>query len=680
MAIVLGIAGSGEPASAPPEVTITVAPGVIVLPVGARGPLGFKFGPVDGVMGGVKEGPNQYRFFGSGESLNTSACPGTPGVQGAFAFTSNLSTSPPTFTSDCKALVQPSGPLVETGIVGAYDRNYLGGGPAMRVTHPDGRGGVLLVYHSEVQWYNDGPCATGTTLCFYGTLGMAFSSNDGATFQKLGLIIQSHISRATFHTPPFLGGNVPIGNGPFVLGDASGNAVDPRTADPSQTYIYVFYVDNQEDLGTADPCAPSKVCLAVARASLSAVIEAAFAGDGVTLSGLFRKYFNGGFEEPAAPPDPNGTLPTNNAGRYTPILKNAFSPSAVYDATAGQVILATVASAQIQLRMSKNLLDWSQPAVATLAEAAPFAEVRYPSLIGELDDANVAGGAPWLFYSREPPGGTWPQTEFMVASLRVVNSQPPLPVTASVVSAVLPSSRSPKVGTSTAAFATMINVGPSTATGCGIAPMTNIPATFTYHTTNPATNATTGPQNTPVDIPAGAAQSYVFTITPTGSLPPTDVQFSFGCTNASPAPVQTGLNTLLFSASDALVPDIVAVAGTLENDGVVTIPGPSGTGVFSVAMINAGASGTVTVAAHTGAALPVSISLCETNPTTGQCMSATGPSVTTQVDANSTHTFGIFVTGNGMVPFDPAGHRIFVHFKESGTVTRGSTGVAVRTR
>jgi len=102
--------------------------------------------------------------------------------------------------------------------------------------------------------------------------------------------------------------------------------------------------------------------------------------------------------------------------------------------------------------------------------------------------------------------------------------------------------------------------------------------------------------------------------------------------------------------------------------------------VFSVAMINAGASGTVTVAAHTGAALPVSISLCETNPTTGQCMSATGPSVTTQVDANSTHTFGIFVTGNGMVPFDPAGHRIFVHFKESGTVTRGSTGVAVRTR
>ena len=188
VAIVLGVVGNTEPVSA--ATGITVGSGVVVLPLGARGPLGFKFGPVDGVMGGVKEGPNQYRFFGSGESLNTSACPGTLGVQGAYGFTSDLSTSPPTFTnSDCTALLQPSGPLVETGIDGPYDRNYLGGGPAMRVTHPDGRRGVLLVYHSEVQWYNDGPCATGTTLCFYGTLGMAFSSDDGATFQKLGLII-----------------------------------------------------------------------------------------------------------------------------------------------------------------------------------------------------------------------------------------------------------------------------------------------------------------------------------------------------------------------------------------------------------------------------------------------------------------------------------------------------------
>jgi len=430
VAVMLGIAGNPAPVRATANVAITVAPGVVVLPLGARTQLGFQFGPVDGVMGGVKESPNQYRFCGSAASLNTVACPGTRGVQGVYAFTADLSTSPPAFTSDCAALLQPSGPLIETGIAGSYDRNYVGGGPTMRVTHPDGRRGVSLVYHAEIQWYDDGPCASGTTLCFYGTLGMAVSTDDGGTFQNLGLIIQSHISRATFHTAPYLGGNVPIGNGPFVLGDAAGNAVDPRIADPAQTYIYVFYVDNQEDLGALDPCAPAKACLAVARAPLAQVIQAAFAGDGATLSGLFQKYFNGGFTEPAAPPDPSGILPTNNAGRYTPVLKGAFSPSAIYDAATRQVILASVTAGQIQLRVSQNLLDWSPPPVATLSEAAPFAEVRYPSLIGELEDANVAGGQPWLFYSREPPNGTWPQTEFMVARLQV--SGPQLSVTVAV--------------------------------------------------------------------------------------------------------------------------------------------------------------------------------------------------------------------------------------------------------
>jgi hypothetical protein len=207
--VLLAVSGAGEAAT-----TVTIGPGTVVLPLGARQQIGFQFGPVDGVMGGVKKSPGHYRFFGAAQSLNTAACPGTPGVQGVYAFTSDLSVSPPTFTSDCVALLHPSGPPVKTGIDGAFDRNYVGGGPTMRVRHPDGRPGILLVYHAEVQWYDDGPCADpGNVLCFYGTLGMAISTDDGATFQKLGLIVQSHISRATFHTPPFLGGNVPIGNG-----------------------------------------------------------------------------------------------------------------------------------------------------------------------------------------------------------------------------------------------------------------------------------------------------------------------------------------------------------------------------------------------------------------------------------------------------------------------------------
>ena len=82
-AVMFGIAGNSEAAAVP--TTIAVEPAVVVLPLGARTQLGFQFGPVDGVMGGVEESPNQYRFFGAGQSLNTQACPGTPGVQGAYA-------------------------------------------------------------------------------------------------------------------------------------------------------------------------------------------------------------------------------------------------------------------------------------------------------------------------------------------------------------------------------------------------------------------------------------------------------------------------------------------------------------------------------------------------------------------------------------------------------------------
>ncbi len=54
--------------------------------------------------------------------------------------------------------------------------------------------------------------------------------------------------------------------------------------------------------------------------------------------------------------------------------------------------------------------------------------------------------------------------------------------------------------------------------------------------------------------------------------------------------------------------------------------------------------------------------------------------MTTQINANATPTFGIFVQGNGDLPFDPAANRIFARFKDAGGVTRGSTSVAVRTQ
>jgi hypothetical protein len=245
-----------------------------------------------------------------------------------------------------------------------------------------------------------------------------------------------------------------------------------------------------------------------------------------------------------------------------------------------------------------------------------------------------------------------------------------------LLAAVLPSSRSVQVGIVATAFATIINRGHNLATACKITSVSSVAASFHYQTTSPNTNQITGTPDTPVDITSGGFQSFVIAFIPTQPLASTYLQFSFDCANRDPAPINVGLNTLLLSASATPVSDIVAWAATLSNDGIVNIGGTNGTGAFAV-----GATGTITASVDTGSAsLPVNISLCQTNPANGQCISAIDSSVTTTINANATPTFGIFIQGTGNVAFNPVANRIFVRFRDSGAVTRGSTSVAVRTQ
>jgi len=250
-----------------------------------------------------------------------------------------------------------------------------------------------------------------------------------------------------------------------------------------------------------------------------------------------------------------------------------------------------------------------------------------------------------------------------------------------VLASVLPSSRSVQVPGIATVFASMIAVGTVTATNCSISPITGIPATFVYQTTNPATNALTGSPNTPVNIPAGGLQTFLLAFTSRAPFGPMDVELGFHCDNAAPAPVISGLSTVLLSASTTPVPDIVALAAS-GDPGIVDIPGATGTGVFAVATVNVGsAGGSIIVSADTGnAALPVVLSICQTNPGTGACFSGPSPTVTATINPGETPTFGIFVAGAGAVTFDPAKNRIVVRFKDQDGVTRGATSVAVRTQ
>jgi hypothetical protein len=126
---------------------------------------------------------------------------------------------------------------------------------------------------------------------------------------------------------------------------------------------------------------------------------------------------------------------------------------------------------------------------------------------------------------------------------------------------------------------------------------------------------------------------------------------------------------------------VIALAATLQSDGILSVPGNNGTGAFAVATANVGASATITVTADTGGTtLPVNLSICRTAPGTGACEAPPTASVTAQIAAGATPTFAVFAAGTGNIGFNPAVNRVFVRFRDEGNAVRGATSVAIRTQ
>jgi len=255
----------------------------------------------------------------------------------------------------------------------------------------------------------------------------------------------------------------------------------------------------------------------------------------------------------------------------------------------------------------------------------------------------------------------------------------------SLVAATLPGVRSVQVGDTASAFATIINLGPVTASGCQIAPATTVAADFTYQVTDPGTNELVGMQNTPANIASNGSQSFLITFTPTAAFNATDIALDFECVNAPPAPVFPGLNTVLLVADDNPVPDVVALASTPTSPGIIDVPGVGGTGFFAVASVNVGITGDISVVAEITDGDPsVTLFICETDPLTAACINPTSPTtgaVITNIAANATPTFSIFASASEAIALDPAGKRVQVTFSdETGGTIRGATSVAIRTQ
>jgi uncharacterized repeat protein (TIGR01451 family) len=247
--------------------------------------------------------------------------------------------------------------------------------------------------------------------------------------------------------------------------------------------------------------------------------------------------------------------------------------------------------------------------------------------------------------------------------------------------AVLPYARSVVTGTPTTALATILNPGSTTASQCSLAMPPGFPGTFKYQTTNSENNLT-GTPNTPVDIPASGGRMFMFAITPLVDLIEAEFAVVFDCANTPVTTSLPGVNTFLLSASGAPTPDLAAVSVTSTQDGIVDISGDTGSGFFVAAAINVGIAGTITATADdNGKALPLSLTICETNPQTGACLNPPAPTVSTTsaVPHNGTIYYTVFVKGSGNIPYDPAHSRLFLRLRSTDGVTRGATNVAVRT-
>jgi hypothetical protein len=254
-----------------------------------------------------------------------------------------------------------------------------------------------------------------------------------------------------------------------------------------------------------------------------------------------------------------------------------------------------------------------------------------------------------------------------------------------LVSAVTPVARAAQLNKTVTAFATIINAGNQTATGCTIAkPAGSTPVDFTFRTI--ASDGTLGLPGTPVDIPgANGKQNFLLTFTPTRTTAP-NLALVFDCTNSAPAASIPGLNTFLINGTTFAPPDVIATAVTASLDGILTVPF-NGAGAAALAAINIGTSGNLTARVSAfavgapAATLPGTLTLCQTNLTTGLCLAPpTSDFVNFTSNANTLATFTAFYSpGGATVAFDPANKRIFVNFI-LGTTPVGSASVAVRTQ
>ncbi len=376
---------------------------------------GFSAGPSDGQFGAIPVGDGNYVFYGFAAS--NSSCAGTPANSaGTYAFSGTLERV--TGSHGCSMLFgKGDGPK---GWI--FDKNYAGGGEVVLFTL-NGKSGYLMPFHSEIHWQNpntsDHRCAVngGSSVpCFYSSLGLALSIDQGKTFKVVGEILQPSQPMSAFTGSAQ---NMMVGYGSLVVADANGRHLDNPPAHPNDAYFYLFYTD----LWPKAPgiCA-TQLCLGVARAPYAKVIQAALSGDPNQVAKVFHKY-DGASPDPWSQPATSDTPDmSGTAGTYAPLVTDEPSGvEVIYDKTFDVYLALFNGSKGITVRASSDLLHWSGPIGTPYHEAGHT--TYYPTFIGETGDPTVAGPAPRIYFSSFPTGAYPDYTQSVFESVQLTLSR-----------------------------------------------------------------------------------------------------------------------------------------------------------------------------------------------------------------------------------------------------------------
>lgn len=255
--------------------------------------------------------------------------------------------------------------------------------------------------------------------------------------------------------------------------------------------------------------------------------------------------------------------------------------------------------------------------------------------------------------------------------------------------ATAPGARSGVVGgDAITAFVSVVASAGRQVENCVMTVPDGAPVSLTYRATN-ASNEAIGGDNPIFSVDGSTPSTFVMALTPNETTPAEGYLFHpvIECAAEYAAPV-VGVNSLALSIGAEAGPDIISIGATPTSDGVVRINGNPGVEAFTAAATNIGAGdgsgaadeATITVTADTGdAQLPLLLTVCETDPNTGQCLADQADSVETVFTGSDVKFFTAFVYTDGAdgVTFDPANARVFLRFTDANGVLRSVTGAAV---